>query len=116
MKGFIAAALLTLPLSLFAESGHEGAAGTTPAAAPAATTPAPTPSPAPAVMSTVTCVGKMGSALTDDQKKMFADAKIKANKNWKAEDVASTDQCKGAYTIQDGKVTKVQSAHKKGHK
>ncbi len=116
MKGIIAAALLTMPLSLFAQGGTEGgapAAGTTPSASPAAM-PAPAPTPAPMAM--VACVGKKGAHLTDEQKAALKKAHVaeKTMKTWKAEDVANASDCKGAYTIENGVATKVM--HKGMHK
>lgn len=117
MKGFITAALLTMPLSLFAEGGTtaggtEATGGTAPtAAAPAATM--PTAAPTAAAASKVTCVGKMGMALTADQQKSLetAGVKAKAFKSMKAQDVDSADKCKGSYTIENGTASKVM--HKK---
>ena len=103
MKKIVTAALLTMPLSLFAEA-------TAPAAAPTATE-----APAAAVTK-VTCVGKIGSALTDEQKKALATAGVKEKtfKNWKSAEVDSAEKCKGAYTIANGTASKV--AHKMASK
>ena len=115
MKQLIAAALLTMPLSLFAQGGSNEsgapAAGTT--EAPAATAPAPAAAPTPAAAA-VTCVGSEGTDLTADQKKALKEAKVsdKAMKKFKGKEVAHVDECKGKYTIENGKAAKVmQKAH-----
>ena len=118
MKGIITAALLTMPLSMFAEGGTTAgtteATGNAPAAAPTATT-AAAPAPTAAATSKITCVGKMGTALTDEQKKALGTAGVKAKafKNMKAQDVESADKCNGTYTIENGTASKVM--HKKTH-
>lgn len=110
MKGILTAALLTMPLSLFAQ-GAETTGGTTGTTTPA-TTPTTMTTPATTM---VTCVGKKGTALTAVQKKALETAGVKATayKTMKAEDVATADQCKGMYTIENGTATKVM--HKKMH-
>ena len=117
MKGFITAALLTMPLSLFAEGGTtaggtEATGGSAPAAAATAAT-MPAAAATPTAMSKVTCVGKMGAALTDDQKKSLESAGVKAKsfKSMKAQEVDSVEKCKGSYTIENGTASKVM--HKK---
>jgi hypothetical protein len=117
MRGIITAALLTMPLSLFAEGGTGAAGATAPAGATGAsaapTTNATAPASSPAAMAKVTCVGKMGAALSDEQKKALETAGVKSKtmKTWKAQDVSSVDECKGAYTIENGAASKV--THKK---
>ena len=117
MKKIVTAALLTMPLSLFAE-GTASSAEPSKAAAPAATAtpaaPAAAVTTAPgagtvAMTSQVSCVGKTGSALTDEQKKALETAGVKAKtfKNWKSSNVDSADKCKGAYTIENGMANKV---------
>lgn len=119
MKKFVTAALLTMPLSLFAEGGATGANGTQAAGTTASpqTQQAATeasPAPTPTVMNKVTCVGKTGSELTDDQKKALETAGVKAKtyKSWKSTDVSSVNDCKGPYTIENGTASKVM---KKAH-
>jgi hypothetical protein len=111
MKGIISAALLTMPLSLLAAGAEApaGAAGTTAPAAPAVTTTAPAPATTVAAVSKVTCVGKMGTALTQEQKKALETAGVKEKtfKSWKYTDVNSANECKGAYTIENGTANKV---------